>query len=101
MGVVDWRAWTAQGGGSLPTAPNPPGTPYVGNTVFPGVGPIGVGATPGAPGRADLIDGAQSFPIYANVPTYVKPVDPFAGWNSQQETLSKTMRPAIPGLTSP
>jgi len=66
-----------------------------------GVGPIGIGATPGPPGKSDLIDGAQSFPTYANVPTYVKPVDPFGGWVNQQETLNKTMRPAIPGLTSP
>ena len=101
MGVVDWRAWTAQNGGSLPTAPNPPGTPYVPNTVFPGVGPIGVGAPLAPPGKGDLIDGAQSFPVYANVPTYVKPVDPYGGWVSQLETLNKTMRPAIPGLTSP
>ena len=101
MGVVDWRAWTNQNGGQMPTAPNPPGTPYVTSTVFPGVGPIGIGATPGPPGKSDLIDGAQSFPTYANVPTYVKPVDPFGGWVNQQETLNKTMRPAIPGLTSP
>ena len=108
MGVVDWRAWTNQGGGSLPTAPNPPGTPYVTNTVFPGVGPIGIGATPGPPGSSDIIDGQQSYPKYANVPTTINAVDPFTGWTDQKElvtnsagTQTPTMRPAIPGLTSP
>ena len=114
MGVVDWRAWTNQNGGQMPTAPNPPGTPYVTNSPFPGVGPIGIGATPGPPGtQVGLIDGAQSFPAYANVPTTIKPTDPFSGWTDQQEFFFNrayppptgvhppTMRPAIPGLTSP
>jgi hypothetical protein len=80
----------------------------VGNTVFPGVGPIGVGAPLAAPGKGDLIDGAQSFPTYANVPTYVKPVDPYGGWTDQKEFVANSAgaqvpvgRPAIPGLTSP
>jgi len=109
MGVIDWRAWTNQNGGTLPTGlPNPPYTPNAGNTPFPGVGPIGIGATPGPPGKSDIIDGAQSFPTYANVPTYIKPVDPFGGWANQKELVANsagaqvpTMRPAIPGLTSP
>jgi len=97
MGVADWRAWTSQGGGSLPTLPNPPGTPYVTNTVFPGVGPI-----------TDLINGGTSIPTYPNTPTKVNAVDPFGGWVDQQELVTNSagahtpvMRPAIPGLTSP
>jgi len=97
MGVVDWRAWTNQGGGSMPTAPNPPGTPYVPNTPFPGVGPI-----------TDLINPATSIPSYSATPTTIKPVDPFGGWVDQKEFVANsagaqvpTMRPAIPGLTSP
>jgi hypothetical protein len=114
MGVADWRAWTAQnsagtGGGTMPTAPNPPGTPYVTGVVFPGVNPIGVGVTPGPPGtQIGLIDGAQSFPTYANTPITINAVDPFAGWVDQKEFAANsggaqtpTMRPAIPGLTSP
>jgi hypothetical protein len=66
MGVVDWRSWTAQSGGTLPTAPNPPGIPAIPNSMFPGVGPI-----------TDLINGATSIPNYPNVPTYVPAVDPF------------------------
>jgi hypothetical protein len=94
MGVVDWRAWTAQGGGQMPTAPNPPGTPFVPNTVFPGIGPI-----------SDLINPVTSYPPYpslANPGNFVtiNAVDPFGGWVSQKETLSKTMRPVVPGLTS-
>lgn len=97
MGVADWRAWTAQGGGSLPTAPNPPGTPYVGNTVFPGVGPI-----------TDLINGPTSIPSYPNTPTAINAVDPWAGWTDQQELVANSggahtpvMRPPIAGITSP
>jgi len=102
MGVADWRAWTAQnsagtGGGTMPTAPNPPGTPYLTGVVFPGVGPI-----------TDLINGATSIPTYPNTPTTVNAVDPFGGWMTQKELVTNsagaqvpTMRPAIPGLTSP
>jgi hypothetical protein len=95
MGVVDWRAWTSLNGGQLPTAPNPPGTPYVPNTVFPGVGPI-----------TDLINMTTSIPPYPSLSNpgnwaTVKPTDPFGGWTDQQETLSKVMRPAIAGMTSP
>src|SRR5262252_5529744 len=102
MGVVDWRAWIAQSGGTLPTAPNPPGTPWQNNQLFPGVGPIGVGVTPGPPGsQIGLIDGAQSFPTYANTPTTINAQDPFyvptppvgtigtngAGWVCQMERM--------------
>lgn len=66
MGVADWRAWTAQNGGTLPTAPNPPGTPWLAPQVFPGVNPI-----------SDLISGVNSIPNYPDVPTYVPAVDPF------------------------
>jgi len=66
MGVVDWRAWTDQNGGTLPTAPNPPGTPWIPNTMFPGVGPI-----------PDLISGVTSVPPYANTPTTINAIDPF------------------------
>lgn len=95
MGVADWRAWTAQGGGTMPTAPNPPGTPYVPNSPFPGQLAI-----------PDLINMTTSIPPYPSLSSpgnfvTVNAVDPFAGWTSQKETVSKTMRPAIPGLTSP
>jgi hypothetical protein len=90
MGVVDWRAWTDQSGGTLPTAPNPPGTPPIPNTMFPGVGPI-----------SDLISGATSIPTYPNVPTYVPAVDPFGGWTDQKELApGYVMRPVVPGVTS-
>lgn len=99
MGVVDWRAWVAQSGGTLPTAPNPPGTPWQNNQVFPGVGPI-----------TDTIDGTVSVPPYPNVPTTVKPYDPFwvggtpptgQGWNAQLERApGYLMRPVVPGITS-
>lgn len=93
MGVADWRAWTDQSGGTLPTAPNPPGTPWQINQMFPGINPIGVGATPGPPGSSDLIDGQQSFPKYANAPVTINAVDPFyvgsyptgGGWVAQME----------------
>jgi hypothetical protein len=89
MGVVDWRAWTNQNGGTLPTAPNPPGTPWNPNTPFPGVGPI-----------PDLISGATSIPPYPNTPTYVAPVDPWGGWTDQKELApSYTMRPVVAGIT--
>jgi len=120
MGVVDWRAWTSQSGGTMPTAPNPPGTPRTTNQIFPGIGPIGVGATPGPPGSSDLIDGGQSFPTYANVPTTVRPQDPFTltvggpgtayitdprytnswAWTAQIERNQKIMRPVVAGITS-
>ena len=97
MGVADWRAWTAQGGGSMPTAPNPPGTPYVTNSPFPGIGPI-----------PDKILGANSIPTYADTPTTVNAVDPFGGWTDQKAFVANsagvqvpTMRPSVPGLTSP
>ena len=102
MGVADWRAWTAQGGGTMPTAPNPPGTPYQTNQTFPGVGPI-----------PDLINMTTSIPPYPSLSSpgnwvTVNAVDPFSGWMSQKELVSNsagaqtpTMRPAIPGLTSP
>lgn len=97
MGVADWRAWTNQGGGTMPTAPNPPGTPYVGNSVFPGVGPI-----------SDLISGTTSVPTYPNVPITVNAVDPFGGWTDQKALNTNSggaqtpvMRPAIAGLTTP
>jgi hypothetical protein len=106
MGVADWRAWTAQGGGTMVTAPNPPGTPYIPNSLFPGVGPI-IG-TPAAPGKGDLIDGTLSIPPYPNVPVTVNAVDPFGGWTDQKAfVLNSTgaqvpvMRPSIPGLTAP
>ena len=118
MGVVDWRAWTAQNGGTLPTAPNPPGTPWQNNQVFPGVGPI-----------TDLISGATSIPNYPNVPTYVPAVDPYyvgtyatgGGWVNIMERYTPgspstptwpagspgasvpagpIMRPVVPGVTS-
>jgi hypothetical protein len=91
MGVVDWRAWTDQNGGTLPTAPNPPGTPWIENTMFPGVQPI-----------SDLINGSTSIPPYANTPVTVNAVDPFGGWTSQQAgPPNYVIRPVIPGLTSP
>jgi hypothetical protein len=90
MGVADWRAWTDQSGGTLPTAPNPPGTPWQINQMFPGVGPI-----------TDLINGPTSIPPYANTPTTIAPADPFGGWTDQKELApTYTMRPVIPGLTS-
>jgi hypothetical protein len=90
MGVVDWRAWTSQSGGTLPTGPNPPGIPPIPNSPFPGVGPI-----------TDLINGTTSIPPYPNVPTYVPAVDPFGGWTDQKELApSYTMRPVVPGVTS-
>lgn len=120
MGVVDWRAWVAQNGGSMPTAPNPPGTPFVANSPFPGIGPI-----------PDKITGASSIPTYADVPVTINAVDPFyvgtypngGGWVAKMGdywytgvgTATATwpagspgstvpagpiMRPAIPGLTS-
>lgn len=90
MGVADWRAWTDQSGGTLPTAPNPPGTPAIPNTMFPGVGAI-----------TDTINGSTSIPPYPNTPTYVAAVDPFGGWTDQKE-LGPTylMRPVVPGITS-
>jgi hypothetical protein len=78
MGVVDWRAWTDQNGGQMPTAPNPPGTPYVTNSVFPGVGPIpfpdagqptGVNSIPPYP--------SLTYPNAANAPQTVNAIDPF------------------------
>ena len=102
MGVADWRAWTAQGGGSMPTSSNPPGTPYVTNSPFPGVGPI-----------PDLINMATSIPPY---PSHSSPgnwvtvnaVDPFGGWTDQKAfntnsagAQTPVMRPSVPGLTSP
>ena len=107
MAVADWRAWTAQNGGTSVTSVGPPPV-YATNSPFPGVGPIGIGATPGPPGSSDIIDGQQSYPKYANVPTTINAVDPFTGWTDQKElvtnsagTQTPTMRPAIPGLTSP
>jgi hypothetical protein len=123
MGVVDWRAWVAQNGGQMPTAPNPPGTPYLTDQLFPGVGPI-----------PDLINGPTSIPPYPNTPTTVNALDPFyvpsisaypngGGWVAKMGDYWYTwagateswpagspgsavpagpiMRPAIPGLTSP
>lgn len=98
MGVADWRAWTNQSGGTLPTAPNPPGTPWQNNQVFPGVNPI-----------PDLISGVTSIPPTPslsapnalNVPSYVAPVDPFGGWTADQEKApTYLMRPVVPGITS-
>jgi hypothetical protein len=90
MGVVDWRAWTDQSGGTLPTAPNPPGTPWLNNQIFPGVNPI-----------TDLISGTTSIPTYPNVPTYVPAVDPFGGWTDLKEQApTYTMRPVVAGITS-
>ena len=97
MGVADWRAWTSQNGGTMVTAPNPPGTPYVTNSPFPGVGPI-----------PDLVNPATSYPPYSTTPVTINAVDPFGGWVDQKELVTNsagtqipTMRPAIPGLTSP
>lgn len=102
MGVADWRAWTSQNGGQMPTAPNPPGTPYVQNSVFPGVLAI-----------PDLINMTTSIPPYPSLSSpgnwvTVNAIDPFGGWMSQKELTATsagaqtpTMRPAIPGLTSP
>jgi hypothetical protein len=125
MGVVDWRAWTAQNGGTLPTAPNPPGTPAIPNSIFPGIGPI-----------PDLINPATSFPPYPGLASpgnfvTINAIDPFyvgtyptgAGWVAKMGDYWYTgvgvtqatwpagspgatvpagpiMRPAIPGLTS-
>ena len=96
MGVADWRAWTNQNGGTLPTAPNPPGTPWQTNM------PFGSDAThPGIQPITDLINGASSFPVYPNTPTYVPAVDPFGGWTDLKE-LAPTyqMRPIVAGITS-
>lgn len=102
MGVADWRAWTAQGGGSMPTAPNPPGTPYVPNSVFPGVGPI-----------TDLINMTTSIPPYPGLASpgnwvTINAVDPFGGWTDQKAFVLNSagaqvpvMRPSVPGLTAP
>jgi hypothetical protein len=78
MAVTDWRAWTAQLGGSQPgqTSPFP----------FPGVGPI-----------PDTVNGSTSIPTYPNVPVTVNAVDPFGGWTSQ---IPNSIRPTVPGLTS-
>ena len=112
MGVVDWRAWTDQNGGQLPTAPNPPGTPFVTNQVFPGVLPIGVGAPLAAPGKGDLIDGTQSFPAYQNTPTTINAIDPYyvgtyptgGGWMAQMHLTTYAggvAYGAIPGGVNP
>jgi hypothetical protein len=96
MALNDWRTWVAQGGGMTPaTAQPPPAASYTTNVVFPGVNPI-----------TDLINMTTSIPPYPSLSNpgnwaTVKPVDPFGGWTDQQETLSKVMRPAIAGLTSP
>jgi hypothetical protein len=102
MGVADWRAWTAQGGGSMPTAPNPPGTPYVPNSLFPGVLAI-----------PDLINMTTSIPPYPGLSSpgnwvTINAVDPFGGWTDQKAFVANsagaqvpTMRPSVPGLTSP
>lgn len=93
MGVVDWRAWTDQNGGTLPTAPNPPGTPWQNDVMFPGVGPI-----------PDLINGATSVPTYPNTPTTVNAIDPWyvgtyptgGGWNDVMERFI-VPSPGTPG----
>lgn len=102
MGVADWRAWTAQGGGTMVTAPNPPGTPYIPSTPFPGVGPI-----------SDLINPVTSYPPYPSLASpgnfvTVNAVDPFGGWTDQKAFVANSggaqvpvMRPAVPGLTTP
>jgi hypothetical protein len=83
--IADWRSWTDQSGGTLPGA-----TPVF-PQVFPGVNPI-----------PDTISGASSIPTYLNVPVTINAVDPFGGWNAQQEAgVGHVMRPQIPGLTSP
>jgi hypothetical protein len=89
MAVTDWRAWVAQQGGL-----QPPQTPP---TMFPGVLPI-----------TDFVQGTTSvpvtpsiaFPNNTNTPTTVPAVDPWAGWNAQQERLTNTMRPVVAGITS-
>jgi hypothetical protein len=97
MGVVDWRAWTDQNGGTLPTAPNPPGTPWQENQMFPGVGPIpdlvsGVTSVPPTPSLA--------YPSALNVPQTVNAIDPFyvgaaypngGGWNAVMERFGYTV----------
>ena len=103
MGVIDWRAWVAQNGGQMPTTlPNPPGTPYATNAVFPGVGPI-----------PDLINMTTSIPPYPSLSSpgnwvTVNAVDPFGGWTDQKAFVANSagaqapvMRPSVPGLTSP
>lgn len=83
--VADWRSWTNQSGGTLPGAS--PAFPQ----VFPGVSPI-----------TDVIKGVSSIPTYADTPVTINAVDPFGGWTAQQEAgTGHTMRPVIPGLTSP
>lgn len=78
MAVTDWRAWTAQNGGSQPgqTSPFP----------FPGVAPI-----------TDVVNGPTSLPPYPNSPTAVNAVDPFGGWTAQ---IPNSLRPVVAGLTS-
>jgi hypothetical protein len=109
MGVVDWRAWTSQSGGTMPTAPNPPGEPRTRGVAFPGIGPI-----------PDLISGASSIPTYSDTPVTIKPQDPFTlttggpgtayitdpryvntwAWTAQVERNQKIMRPVVAGITS-
>ena len=82
MPVTDWRSWTNQSGGTMP-----PGTPPAAGTfpvVFPGVNPI-----------TDLISGSTSVPTYPDVPTTVRPLDPWyvgtspngAGWTNNMERV--------------
>jgi hypothetical protein len=85
--TTDWRSWAAQQGGMVPTGvgtpPFPPATvdPRIANTVFPGINPI-----------TDKILGANSTPIYADVPTTIKPPDLYQGWTAQQPL---TMAPNV------
>jgi hypothetical protein len=123
MGVADWRAWTDQNGGTLPTAPNPPGTPWQINQAFPGVNPI-----------TDLISGTTSIPPYPSLSnpgnfSTVNAIDPFyvgtyptgGGWVNLMERYTPgtpstptwpagspgasvpagpIMRPVVAGITS-
>lgn len=75
MAVSDWRAWTDQQETNS-------------NTQFPGQAAI-----------TDLLTPSAGIPPWNGTPTYVAPVDPFAGWNAQQETRSGTQRPSVQGQT--
>lgn len=99
--LTDWRAWTAQNGGSQPSQTSP--------FMFPGVNPI-----------TDLVDPRAAYPPYRAVQnltsglampqvnqwTYappangIKPADPYAGWTAQLERQLNTMVPAQPGVNA-
>ncbi len=87
MAITDWRSWTAQQG-TL-------GTP------FPGQGSIvdfelitNNSSTVTTPALAP----ALGLPSWPYLPATVVGVDPFGGWNVQQETRTGVGRPYIAGL---